>query len=293
MKKSILIAAVAGLIVAGVIILALGKTGHRPDTLTPEETPVETVATQEAGVEPAAAEEAPVINYDSASLPAEPMGARTLGDPNAPIKIHEFASLTCSHCADFHKTTFPELKSKYIDTGKVFFTFNDFPLNEPALEASMIARCLSPERYFPFIAMLFGSQSQWAYGGEHAAALRQNAKLAGMSDDRFDSCITDQGLKDALVAHMKTAGEKYDVQSTPSFVFNDGQTQLRGAVAIAAFDQVITAIETGTLPAATPETPAVAPTAEPAPVPPAPEAPMDTAPEPAPETPSTMEAPKE
>lgn len=299
MKKSVLIAAVAGLLVAGGIILALGKTGHRPDVVATQET--QAVATPEAAVEPAAnaesAEAAPesaaIINYDSASLPTEPMGARTLGDPNAPIKLQEFASLTCSHCAEFHKDTFPALKAKYIDTGKVFFTFNDFPLNQPALDASMVARCLQPDRYFPFVSMLFQSQGQWAFGGKHVDALRQNAKLAGMSDERFDSCLADQKMKEAIATRMKEAGEKYKIDSTPSFVFNEGAQNLRGSVPIAAFDQVITAIESGVAPAAEPAASEVTPTAEPAPAPQPPGAPMDTAPEPAPETPSTTEAPKE
>src|SRR5690606_15453244 len=130
-NKTFLIIVLA-VIVLGVLGAALFQ-GMRPagDDTTP--VTAEATATPETEAVSAAGEEAGV-NYDSASLPDTPLGVRTLGNPDAPIKVEEFASLTCGHCAAFHNSTFLQLKSKYIDTGKVFFTFTDFPLNAPALD---------------------------------------------------------------------------------------------------------------------------------------------------------------
>jgi len=193
---------------------------------------------------------------DSASLPTEPLGVRTLGNPDAPVKIEEFASLTCGHCAHFHGTTFQELKTKYIDTGKVFFTFTDFPLNAPALDASMVARCMAPERYFTFLSFLMETQEQWAFSADYKTSLRQNAKLAGMSDEAFDSCLANTALKDGLVDRMKAKAEENKLNSTPSFVITGpaGKSTLTGALPIVSFDAAIEEAQTGAAPVE--ETPA-------------------------------------
>lgn len=183
------------------------------------------------------------ITYDNASLPAEPLGERTLGNPDAPVRIEEFSSLTCPHCAHFHRDTLPALKEKFIDSGKVFFVFTDFPLNGPALDAAIIARCLPPERYFTFIAFLYESQDSWAFAGDYKAILRQNAKLAGMTDERFDSCLADTALKEGVVARMQEKATKHQIKSTPSFVVNDRDVTT-GALPIEAFAEMITKAET-------------------------------------------------
>ena len=117
------------------------------------------------------------------------LGTRAVGDPNAPVKITELFSLTCGHCAEFHNNTYPSIKSEYVDTGKVYYVYQEFPLNKPALDASMIARCLPSERYAGFIDLLFKNQEAWALVDDYKSALRQNAKLAGMSDQEFDACL--------------------------------------------------------------------------------------------------------
>lgn len=173
-------------------------------------------------------------------LPILPiLGQRGVGDPNAPVKIEEFFSLTCNHCADFHKTTYQELKSKYIDTGKVYFVFQEFPLNGPALYGSMIARCLPDARYASFINLLLRNQDVWAYGGDFKAGLMQNAKLAGMSEEEFETCFNDKKLQEEMATNISAASTAYKISSTPSFVFNDGQRIMRGAKSIEAFDAVI------------------------------------------------------
>jgi protein-disulfide isomerase len=175
-----------------------------------------------------------------ATLPIIPiLGQRSVGNPNAPVKIQEFFSLTCNHCADFHTSTFQELKTKYIDTGKVYFTFQEFPLNGPALYGSMVARCLPEQRYEGFMDLLLRNQEVWAFSGDFKAALQQNAKLAGMSDEEFETCFNNEELQKAIATNIGAATDAYKISSTPSFVFNDGARIMRGGKSIEAFNAVI------------------------------------------------------
>lgn len=253
-KKSFLLVLTGIAVLAGIAAFAL-NSGQRP---APQETAAvatgETpAATQEtpAVAQPAETADAPAeevtapaaktasdLSYENASLPTEPLGERTLGNPAAPTRIEEFSSLTCPHCAHFHKETFPLLKERLIDTGKVFFVFTDFPLNAPALDAAMVARCLPPERYFTFIAFLYESQDSWAYDSDYKTKLRQNAKLAGMSDERFESCLADTALKEGLVARMQERAAKHQIAATPSFLIND-KTVVSGALSFESIEKAI------------------------------------------------------
>lgn len=175
----------------------------------------------------------------SASIDVEKaMEVRALGNPEAPLVIREHASLTCGHCGTFHQETFDQLKAEYIDTGKVYFIFTDFPLNGPALHAGMIARCLPHERYFNFLDMLFKSQDKWAYEPTYLTYLRQNAALAGLGNDAFDACVGNQELQDALTTQMREAQQKYSISSTPTFVLNEDNV-VSGARDFAFFKNII------------------------------------------------------
>lgn len=170
---------------------------------------------------------------------AGPMGERTLGDPNAPIKITEYSSLTCGHCGHFHKETLPQLKKNYIDTGLVFLRLVDFPLNAPALTASMTARCLPQERYYDFLQLLFTTQEAWAtQGSDYMSYLKQNAQLAGLDNVAFNKCIDDMKLKEFIATRMQDAAQKNEIQSTPTFVLDSGEV-IRGAQPYQAFVFVI------------------------------------------------------
>ena len=202
----------------------------------------------EKGSEPAApaattalSETAPAAGTATAAAPVDTekaLAERSLGDPSAPVRIEEFASLNCSHCAHFSKETFDKLKEAYIDTGKVYFVFTDFPLNAAAMDAAAVARCLPEERYFQFVKFLFETYDKWSLG-DHTSKLRQNAKLVGMSDGTFDSCLADQKLREGLAAKMQASADKYKLDSTPSFVVNDGAAVLRGALPLAEFDKTL------------------------------------------------------
>ena len=220
-------------VAAGVVMSSNSKTTVASDTVSVEtqaETGVVAEVTEAATEEVSAAVTASVaVDYsDAEAVKAHVMKVRTLGNPDAKVKLEEFASLTCSHCANFHTQTFGEVKSEMIDKGEVFFTFTDFPLNAPALEASIVARCLPEDRYFKFISFLFENQSDWAFNGDFSKSLRQNAKLVGASDEMLDACLTDD-IRAALLTRMQEAGQKHGISSTPSFVFNDGAEKLSGS----------------------------------------------------------------
>jgi protein-disulfide isomerase len=141
-----------------------------------------------------------------------------LGDPDAPVTIIEYFSLTCPHCAAFHKETLPVLKERYIDTGKVKLVLRDFPLDRYALFAAVIAHCAGPERYPAFVDVFLGTQQQWARADDPVAALKQIAQLGGLAPEQADACLADETMVDAVLK-MRLEGENtHDVQSTPSFV---------------------------------------------------------------------------
>ena len=148
-------------------------------------------------------------------------GEHALGDPNAPVTIVEYASLTCPHCAQFHTDVLPELKEKYIVPGKVRLVYRDFPLDQRALEAAMLAECVGPDRYFGFLDVLFQTQSNWAQA-EGLAELKGLGRLAGMSEEQMQQCLENQQLGDRILQTRLDAQDKYGVSSTPSFVI-DGE----------------------------------------------------------------------
>lgn len=161
---------------------------------------------------------------------------RTMGKKDAPVRLIEFASLSCPHCAHFYKETFPKFKAEYIDTGKVLYTYIDFPLNAPALTAAAIAICVPEDNYFKYIDYLFQTQEQWAFSSNQETILIQNAKLLGGDGDKLKTCADSMNLKGALVKRMKDETEKFGIGSTPTFIINDDKNQaFTGAVAFDEF----------------------------------------------------------
>jgi protein-disulfide isomerase len=160
-----------------------------------------------------------------------------LGAEDAPVTIVEYASMTCSHCADFHENTFPALKEKYIDTGKVRFVLREFPLDPLAAAGFMLARCRPSDQYFDMVDLLFDKQRQWAYAQDPVSALQNIAKQAGFTQESFEECLTNQELLDA-VNEVKDQGAKdFGVSSTPTFFING--RMLRGARGIDEFSKAI------------------------------------------------------
>lgn len=147
-----------------------------------------------------------------------------IGSADAPVTVIEYASVTCPHCAAFHETIFPGIKEKYVDTGKVKFAFREFPTPPQGLSyvGSVLARCAAekggPDAYFLIIATLFKTQKTWIYGEDPRLELVKVAAQAGMDEAAFDACMQRQDLVDLINANVSEGADKYEIESTPSFV---------------------------------------------------------------------------
>ncbi|MND19250.1 Disulfide bond formation protein D precursor [compost metagenome] len=159
------------------------------------------------------------------------------GKADAPVTIVEYASLTCSHCADFAVNTFPTIKEKYIDTGKAKLIFREFPFDPRATAAFMLARCAPEDRYFPMIEVFFKQQQQWAGAADGEAALLQIAKLAGFTQESFKACLTNQQVLGDVNATMERGSTEFGVNATPTFFIN-GQ-KYAGALSVDEMSAII------------------------------------------------------
>ena len=174
-----------------------------------------------------------VMGESSASEVAE----RAIGDADAPVTIIEYSSLTCPHCATFHNEVLPDLKEQYIETGKVRMIFRDFPLNEPAVDAAVLAHCAGPDRYVGFLDVLFQTQASWASSPDPRQALKQLGKLGGLDEGQMDACFNDESMVDGVLQSRLEGQNEHKVQSTPTFVIN-GETHA-GNRSIDEFAEII------------------------------------------------------
>jgi len=156
---------------------------------------------------------------------------RVLGDPDAPNLIVEYFSLTCGHCARFHETTFPEIKTQLVETGRARFVARHFPTDQVAMRAAAVASCMPEGRFFPFIDELFADQRAWSRSDNVVRALVERAMGAGLAESRARSCLQNQSTIDDMIARQQAAIDDFGVQATPTLIVN-GEI-LEGAVAYA------------------------------------------------------------
>jgi protein-disulfide isomerase len=159
-----------------------------------------------------------------------------LGDENAPVTIIEYASMTCPHCAHFAEATYPELKKRYIDTGKVRYIMREFPLDPLAAAGFMLARCAPKDRYYPIIETLFQQQRSWVVQ-KPLEPLMTIAKQAGFTQQSFESCLNDRQLQTNVEAVRTQASEKFGVNSTPTFFING--KRYAGAIELAELEKML------------------------------------------------------
>lgn len=204
--------------------------------------PGDEVAVQTSDVQAPVVESAPApVTAASVDIDLEAaLAPRIIGDVNAPVRIDDFSSMTCGHCANFHNNTLPEIKKNFIDTGKAYLVFTDFPINKPALDATMVARCLPAEQHADFIDLLFAKQKSWAFTPNYLSDLFGLASSApyNMSRDVFDSCLASEELKDKIIERVEATAKLWSVQSTPSFVINK-QDLITGAQSYETFQKAI------------------------------------------------------
>ena len=166
-----------------------------------------------------------------------PLGDAWLGQESAKVTIIEYASLTCSHCAHFHETTFPELKKRYIEPGQVRFTLREFPLDPLATAGFMIARADGGARYYPITDLLFDTQKSWAFVQKPLDALTQILKQAGITQERIEAILKDQKLYEAINTVKNRGMEVFKVDSTPTFFVNG--KRVPGAVSMDELEKIM------------------------------------------------------
>jgi protein-disulfide isomerase len=175
----------------------------------------------------------PAVAGDKASLLTVQPTDHVEGDPKAPITMIEYASFTCPHCAHFNTVELPDLKKKWIDTGKVKLVYRDFPLDETAARVSQLANCTSSDKYFPVIDMIFRGQGNWAVAADPIAELSKSLRIAGMGESDVKACLANAAGADAVIASYR-GGEAVGVNSTPTLFIN-GQ-QFLGARSVEELD---------------------------------------------------------
>lgn len=169
---------------------------------------------------------------------------RVLGDPQAPVTIVEYSSLTCPHCRTFHEEVLPELERRYIDEGIAKLEVRDFPLDKYALMASILAHCAASTaegdgdaRYFRFIDAFYSSQERWARADDPGQALLQTAQLGGLAPDAAQACLSDESMEETILENQLEGQERFDISSTPTFVI-DGEV-VRGNLDVEEFARMI------------------------------------------------------
>ncbi len=186
------------------------------------------------GLGPARAET--MVPVDQLMAPG-PLPDVIQGSASAPVTIVEYASMTCSHCAAFHEETWPTLKSKYVDAGKVKFILREFPLDPLATAGFMLARCAGPERRNAIVDLLYTQQKNWAFVDKPLDALAGLVKQAGVSQSDFEACLQNQQLLDEVTKTHDRAIELFKVNATPTFFVNG--RQMNGELPISEFDKVL------------------------------------------------------
>jgi len=148
-----------------------------------------------------------------------PLGDKVLGADNAPVTIVEYASVTCPHCATFHQQTYPTLKSKYIDTGKVRLIFREFPTQPApvAIAGFMLARCAG-DKYYPMLDAIFDQQKSWAQ--DPYQGFLRIARQAGFTQEAFETCLKDSNLAEQIQQVAQRGNTEFKVESTPTFFIN-------------------------------------------------------------------------
>jgi protein-disulfide isomerase len=208
MNKNLLIAAVVAIAAFGGFMMV---SGTRDTALT---SPLVGVANAQDAAAPAAADE---------MLPAVP--DMVMGAADAPVTVVEYASFTCPHCGNFHRTVFEEFKKNYIDTGKVRFVYREVYFDKFGLWAAMIARCGGEMKYFGISDLLYDTQAEWIGDAQEATIadnLRKTGLKAGIGQEQLDACLNDQTMAKAMVANFQKTSTEDGVESTPTFII-DGE----------------------------------------------------------------------
>jgi protein-disulfide isomerase len=165
-----------------------------------------------------------------------PLPEQSFGSADAPVTVIEYASLTCPHCRTFHVETWPAVKEKYVDTGKVRFIMREFPFDPRASGGFMLARCAGEGKWYATVDLLYRSQDNWARVADATSAFKTLMGMTGMSGPAVEACLSDQALLEKVTA-VSLKGRTYGVDSTPTFFIN-GEVR-KGALTIEQFSEIV------------------------------------------------------
>jgi protein-disulfide isomerase len=168
---------------------------------------------------------------------------RTIGNPKAKVVFIEYGASSCPVCAAWNAENFPTFKTNYIDTGKVFYVFRQFPLRPDDTAAEKIARCLPEDKYFSFIDLLWRNQSLWdvefgvvdVHGG-----LVRIGRMAGLTADQVDKCIDNKAEDDRINKQTAEGESRYSISGTPTFIL-DGTSIGSGNIPMSQMSETIDA----------------------------------------------------
>jgi len=161
------------------------------------------------------------------------------GKADAPVTVIEYASMTCSHCAAFHKDVYPQVKKNLIDTGKVRFVLREFPLDPLATAAFMLARALGDDKRDAAVDLLFAQQKSWAFVDKPLDGLAAVMKQTGLGQEKFEATLKDQAMFEKVAKMRDRASDKFGVTSTPTFFING--ERYNGEITFADFAALVSA----------------------------------------------------
>ena len=190
----------------------------------------------------------PALAQDALEDRGYALGDVVLGDPDAPVTIIEYASLTCGHCANFHRNSYPQIKADYIDSGKAKMVIREIFFDQFGLWSAMIARCGGEAGYHMMIDMFLNRQRDWYQ--THIPAYNQTknpqpmiddmmkiGRLAGLSNERMNACLSDQDYLERMVTDFQTYSSEDGVRSTPTFLINGERVE--GAIGATEMARII------------------------------------------------------
>ncbi|MGF1626398.1 MAG: DsbA family protein [Alphaproteobacteria bacterium] len=200
------------------------------------------VAAMAAVALPAWAQDEPSADAEAVAEPAPSLliiwpEDAVLGDPDAPVTIFEFSSLTCSHCAAFHVDILPEVKAELIESGMANLVVRHFPLDQLAMNAALVAECVPQGQFHSFIDVLYRTQESWVGSQNPMQAVLQTAMLAGVPEAGLSTCMQDQAVMNSVLAVRLRAQTELAIQSTPTFFV--GGMMIRGAQPFHVFAEAV------------------------------------------------------
>lgn len=146
----------------------------------------------------------------------------SIGAKTAPVTLYEYSSFGCSHCADFHLSTVPQLKTEFIDKGLLRLVFVPFPIDKYSMNAALLAECVDENKYFAFVDVLFKKQREWGLARNPDKVLMQYAALSGLSQDKAELCLKNDDNAREILSNRQNGLTQLKIQGTPSFVLSVG-----------------------------------------------------------------------